>query len=70
MRTEVDCMPHIFRLGQYLPNNKIAPGVGALNRFLAFPRPPPLPCQVCRWRLNLVLIQNIRNVAQAVSLDR
>ena len=69
VRAEVDRMPHILRLGQYLPYDKVAPCIGTVNIFLAFPDAPALSCQVSRRKLNLVPIQNIRNIAQAVSLD-
>ena len=69
MGTEVDRMPHILRFGQYLPYDKITPCVGTVNIFSAFPNAPTLSCQVSCWRLNLVPIQDIRNIAQAVSLD-
>ena len=69
MRAEVNRMPHILRFGQYLPYDKVTPCVGTVDTFPAFPNTPALPGQVSRRGLNLVLIQNIRNIAQAVSLD-
>ena len=69
MGAEIDCMPHILRLGQYLSYDKVAPCVGTVYAFSAFPDTPAMSGQVSCRGLNLVPIQDVRNIAQAVSLD-
>ena len=67
--TKVDRMAHVLRFRQYPSHNEVAPSVGTVNIFFAFPRAAPLLCQVSRRGFNLVPIQNVCNIAQAVPLN-
>ncbi len=69
MRSEVDRVPHIFRLGQDLSDYKVAPRIGPGDLLLAFPWAASLPRQISGRAFHLIPIQDIRNVAEAVPLN-
>ena len=69
MGTKVDRMAHVLRFRQYPSHNEVAPGIGTVDVFLAFPGATSLPCQISRWGLYLIPVQNVGNIAQAVPFN-
>ena len=69
VRTEVDRMPHIFGLGENLPNDITTPVIRVGKFLFAFPNATPLLCGVDRRSFHLIVIEDTGDVIRTVSLD-
>ena len=57
--TEVDRMPHIFGLGENLPNDITAPVIRVGEFLFAFPNATPLLCGVDRRSFHRIVIEDV-----------
>ena len=69
MGAEVDRMPHILRLGKYLPHCETVPAIGPGDVLPTFPNAPPLPCEVSGRRLDLRLAEYRGDLIRPVALN-
>ena len=69
MRTEVDRMPHIFRLGKNLPDDIAAPVIRVGEFLFAFPNALVLLAEVNSGRFHFIVIEDTGNVIRAFALN-